>query len=314
MARKPRIHVPGGFYHVILKGNAGQDIFYSVEDTKFFESLISEGIERFGHRVHTYCWMKNHAHLVIQVSSIPLSKIMQNISFRYTLYINNKYGKTGHLFQGRYKAVLVDPENYLLQLVRYINLNPVKANIVNKPEEYKWSSYRAFIGKCSCDWLTMDYILKLFSENRADALDQYWHFVMEKEEEEVLKDLESGNINKYMLGDELFAEQALEKSENIDQNSMSIEKIISTVCRWFDITKEQLTSRDRTHKLGRIRAIIGYLIMEYANTSLTEYASYIHRDISTVSGGVARYRRKLLSETEEQADIAKLQNELGISN
>ena len=312
MARKPRIHVPGGFYHVILRGNAGQDIFYSVEDTKYFESLISEGIERFGHRVHTYCWMKNHVHMVIQVANIPLSKIIQNISFRYTLYINKKYDKTGHLFQGRYKAILIDPQSYLLQLVRYINLNPLTANIVNKPEEYRWSSYRAFVGKCRTDWLTLDYILKLFSDNRTEAIEQYQEFVQDRDEADLNIDFSSGNKHGYVLGDDLFAEKVIQASQSIDKNRMSIEKIITTACRSFDISKDQLISNDRARDLGRIRTIIGYLIIEYGSSSLSEYARYIKRDISTISGAVARYRKKLLSQSEEQIYMAKLEKELGV--
>ncbi len=117
MARKPRLHVAGGLYHVMLRGNGGQAIFFADADRYHLYLLLQEGIERYGHRVHGFCCMSNHIHLAVQVADIPLAKIMQNLSFRYTRWINQRKKRVGHLFQGRYKAILVDAEGYLLQLV-----------------------------------------------------------------------------------------------------------------------------------------------------------------------------------------------------
>jgi len=127
MARKPRLHVPGGLYHVILRGNGGQDIFFDDEDRYHLYLLLQHGVERYGHRIHGFCCMTNHIHLAIQVADEPLSGIMQNLSFRYTRWINKKQARTGHLFQGRYKSILVDADSYVLELVRYLHLNPVRA-------------------------------------------------------------------------------------------------------------------------------------------------------------------------------------------
>jgi len=100
----------------MMRGNAGHDIFFSSTDRTRFLLLIQQGIERYGHRVHAFCLMSNHVHLLIQVGSMPLAKIMQNLSFRYTRYVNQHRGVTGHLFQGRYKSLLVDADSYLLEL------------------------------------------------------------------------------------------------------------------------------------------------------------------------------------------------------
>ncbi|MBU0675034.1 MAG: transposase, partial [Proteobacteria bacterium] len=112
MARKPRIHYPGAFYHVMLRGNGGQNIFYSTADRSRFCLLMQEGVERYRHRIHAYCLMSNHVHLIIEVGTIPLSRIIQNLSFRYTRYINTKKKRIGHLFQGRYKSLLIDGDSY----------------------------------------------------------------------------------------------------------------------------------------------------------------------------------------------------------
>ncbi|NIT13027.1 MAG: transposase, partial [Candidatus Dadabacteria bacterium] len=262
MARKPRIHVPGGFYHVILRGNGGQDIFHEVDDTKYFENLVSEGVRRFGHRVHCYCWMKNHVHLVIQVSSTPLSKIIQNISFRYTLYFNKKYDTIGHLFHGRYKAILIDPQSYLLQVVRYIHLNPVKAKIVNKPEEYRWSSCRPYLGRCRCEWLTTDYVLRLFSKNREEAVADFQEFVADGLENVYEQQLPAGPVHRGILGDTEFIEEVCDVKINTDKK-MSMEKIVTTVCNKANLDSGQLASQNRARHISRIRTVIAYLIMEY---------------------------------------------------
>ena len=120
MARKPRVYYHGALYHVTLRGNAGQTVFFDNRDRTHFYLLVQEGIERFRHRIHAFCLMNNHVHLAIQVADIPLSRIIQNLSFRYTRWINWRQSRLGHLFQGRYKAVLVDADAYLLELTRYI--------------------------------------------------------------------------------------------------------------------------------------------------------------------------------------------------
>jgi len=146
MARKPRLHVPGGLYHVILRGNARQDIFFAPRDRTLFYELLQEGVTRFGYRVHAFCLMTNHVHLALQTGDQVLSAGMQNLSFRYARYANQRLDRVGHLFQGRFKAFLVDQDAYGLALVRYIHLNPVRARLVSQAAAYPWSSHRAYLG------------------------------------------------------------------------------------------------------------------------------------------------------------------------
>ena len=120
MARKPRIHYPGAVYHVILRGNAGQPIFFDDRDRYRLYLIVQFVVEKFGCRVHGFCFMTNHAHFVLQTGDISLSRIMQNLSLRYTKWINYTQSRTGHVFQGRYKALLLDADIYLMELVRYV--------------------------------------------------------------------------------------------------------------------------------------------------------------------------------------------------
>ena len=122
MARKPRIHYAGAVYHVIVRGNARQQIFSEAVDYLRFLRFIGEGVKKYGHRIHAFCLMPNHIHMAIQVGDISLSRIMQNLCFRYTQWVNRRQDRVGHLFQGRYKAVLVNADSYLLELVRYIHV------------------------------------------------------------------------------------------------------------------------------------------------------------------------------------------------
>lgn len=147
MARFERYHLPGSFYHVMLRGNDGQDIFFSDADHCAMCLLLQEGVEKYGHRIHAFCFMRNHIHLLIQVGEISLSKIMQNLAFRYSQKINRKNKRIGHLFQGRFKAILIEEHNYFTRLLRYIHTNPVRANVVDTPENYIWSSHNAYIGR-----------------------------------------------------------------------------------------------------------------------------------------------------------------------
>jgi len=145
MARAIRIDFPGALHHVIVKGNRDGDIFYNANDKKLFLSQLSSLVKKYGFTLYAYCLMDNHIHLLIETGDITLSKLMGELLTRYVQGFNKRWNKKGHLLGDRYKSILVDKESYLLVLVRYIHLNPVKAGIVKLPKEYPWSSYREYL-------------------------------------------------------------------------------------------------------------------------------------------------------------------------
>ena len=147
MPRKPRIHAEGAVYHVILRGNARQEIFSDDRDRFRFYDILHKSYERFRYRIVAFCLMSNHIHLAVQVGEVPLSRIIQNVAQRYTQWFNWRHQKCGHLFQGRYKAIMVDADSYLSELAAYLHLNAVRARIVQRPEQYLWSSQRVYLGK-----------------------------------------------------------------------------------------------------------------------------------------------------------------------
>src|SRR3990170_8349518 len=146
MARPLRIEFEGAFYHITSRGNLRDRIFFDDKDRETFLEILRRTKERYGYLLHAYALMGNHYHLLIETPKANISQIMQNINTSYTVYVNRKYQRSGHLFQGRFKGIIVDKDEYLIALSRYIHLNPVRAKIVQKLEDYKWTSYKAFIG------------------------------------------------------------------------------------------------------------------------------------------------------------------------
>ncbi len=162
MARKPRVEFDGAFYHVIVRGNQRQRTFQDDRDRAAYLQRIEHYRQRYGFRLYAYVLMSNHVHLLLETKGVGLSKIMQGIQASYTQSYNRRHRKVGHLFQGRYKAILCDRNAYLLELVRYIHLNPGRLREPEDPWRYRWSSHGAYLGKASPVKLDTQEILSQF--------------------------------------------------------------------------------------------------------------------------------------------------------
>ena len=170
MSRPLRIEYPGALYHITARGNAKQDIFFSDEDCHRFLELLGREIDQQRWLCHAYCLMGNHYHLLIETPEANLVKGMSRLNSVYTQYVNRRHERVGHLFQGRYKSIVVEKEGYLKELCRYIVLNPVRAGLVESPELWRWSSFRTTMGLDSEPvWLYKDWLLTLFGENGAQG-------------------------------------------------------------------------------------------------------------------------------------------------
>lgn len=286
MARKPRIHYPGAYYHVILRGNARQDIFFDGTDRYRFYLLLQEGTERFGHRIHAFCLMSNHVHLVVQVADKPLSKIMQNLSFRYTRWVNWRQNRSGHLFQGRYKSVVVDGDEYLLELVRYTHLNPVRAGIAKTPSAYRWTSHTAYCGNETIPWLTTEFVLAGFAPKLATARKRYASFISEGAGEGHRPEFHGrGSEDTRVLGDSSFVVRVLSEAEELPSpGRMTPERLAELVAAHYRLP--DLLGRSHRHAEGR--ASCAWVALETGICTLTEVARFFKRDISTVSAGARR--------------------------
>ena len=178
VARPLRIEFSGALYHITARGNAKKNIFKDSQDRKTFLEYFSNVIERHHWLCHAFCLMDNHYHLLIEVQCPTLKKGMRDLNGSYSQAYNRRHSRVGHLFQGRYKAIIVQKESYLLELSRYIVLNPVRARMVHSAEEWPWSSYRATVGlEPPPDYLTTDWILSAFGRKRGVAFQGYKKFV-----------------------------------------------------------------------------------------------------------------------------------------
>ncbi len=180
MARPLRIEFPGAVYHITSRGNARLPIFEDFKDKRQILSLLDHVTKRFHWYCHAYCLMDNHYHLIIETLEANLSLGMRQLNGVYTQWYNRKYKRVGHLFQGRFKSILVEKETYLLELCRYVVLNPVRAGMVTDPGKYTWSSYKATVGLTETPpYLNIDWILRHFGKARVDAQKKYRSFVKE---------------------------------------------------------------------------------------------------------------------------------------
>jgi putative transposase len=289
MARKPRLLYPGALYHAILRGNNGRVIFFDDQDRTRFYLLLQEGIERFGHRIHAFCLMTNHVHLAIQMGEIPLSRILQNLSFRYTRWMNWRQKGSGHLFQGRYKAVVVDADTYLQELIRYVHLNPVRAGIVKEPEGYLWSGHRAYLGLEMIPWLTTDWVLSQFSKRLTLARRAYRRFVHEGKgglhQEEYHRGL--GGDSR-ILGDDDFMDRMLGRKPMRPRPKASLDGIMQEVCRYYHLDEKDFLVPGKDRGLSEARWMAGWLAMELGVGTLSQLSIRTGRDVTTLSAGVKR--------------------------
>jgi putative transposase len=180
MARPLRIEFPGAVYHITARGNARQDIFVDDEDRELFFRVLEKVASRFQLAIHAYCLMDNHYHLLLETPQANLSKALRQLNGVYTQAFNRRHGRVGHVLQGRFKAILVDKDSYLLELARYVVLNPVRARMVKKPDAHRWSSFRATVGLDGAPpFLTIAWLLSQFARQRAAAQRRYREFVLQ---------------------------------------------------------------------------------------------------------------------------------------
>ena len=178
MARPLRLELAGGFYHVTSRGDGREDIYLSDGDREAWLTVLGEVCKRFNWVCHAWCQMSNHYHLLIETPEANLAKGMRQLNGVYTQRFNRQHGRTGHVFQGRYKAILVERDSYLLELARYVVLNPLRAGMVKRLETWPWSSYLATCGQAAApEWLRTDWILAQFGRQRAAAIRKYVEFV-----------------------------------------------------------------------------------------------------------------------------------------
>ncbi|MDQ6958864.1 MAG: transposase [Mariprofundaceae bacterium] len=297
----------------MMRGNGGNDIFFSPADRTRYLLLLQEGVERYGHRIHAYCLMDNHTHLLIQVGEISLSRIMQNLSFRYTRFVNRQQKRVGHLFQGRFKAILIDEDTYLLQLTRYIHLNPVRVGLCQLAKEYEWSSHLGYMGSVSTPWLHTEEILARFFPDVDRAKSMYAEFINQGMHESRREEFHTGSHSGLILGDDHFAERALVSSgcPGVAEQP-SVTNIINLVCAEFGIGEDDIKAAGKQRISSEARAMVALITQNTEGVTLTELGQVLNRELSSLSQAAGRLNKRAKDDQALKDMIMRIKNSVQI--
>jgi hypothetical protein len=247
----------------------------------------------------------------MEVEEIPLSKIMQILQFRYTRYFNRRYRKVGHLFQGRYKGILCEKDVYLLELVRYIHLNPVRAGVVGDPEKYPWTGHWSYMGKGKVDLLDKDLVLSRLGKSKYVARRRYGQFVSDG--------LSMGHQEKYYevkdqryLGEEEFIDQIEREKSRADRVIMEIpmKDMVMEVVNHMGIGRDRLYSLTRDRRGAHGRGIVAYLARKLTGSLVKDIARHFQREPMTISEAIIKIEDLMEKDKELATRIEDMRSSL----
>jgi len=313
MARPLRITFPGAFYHVTSRGNEGRTVFKSRRDREKFVEYLESASHRYKAVIHAYCLMDNHYHLLVETPLGNLPQIMHHINGAYTTYFNVKRKRSGHLFQGRYKAILVAIDEYAKELSRYIHLNPVRAKLVEIPEKYDWSSYKFYIGKQkSPKWLYRNFILSYFGTDISNAQKGYQRFVnalANAQHENLLEQV----VSSTLLGSAEFI--ALIKDTHLAEikpdNNVPALKELTERASMGDIFDAVESVAGEEQSLARDIKL--YLCRRYTAEKLKDIGKHFGIGESGVSKAYRRILEKIPEDTKLRTKIEEIERNLNLS-
>jgi len=310
VSRPLRIEYPGAFYHVTSRGNERRTLFQSNRDREKFLSYLESTHERYGAVIHVYCLMGNHYHLLLETPRGNLSKILHYVNGAYTTYFNIKRSRSGHLFQGRFKGILVDRDEYCKELSRYVHLNPVRAGMVKTPLEYPWSSYRYFVGRDKKpEWLTTDFILGDFGGEGGRGFKKYREYV-ERQENKEFDNPFKNVIASTLLGSREFIDRIkleyLEKKE-IDRRDLPALKKILIGPSLESIEKAVIKRVGRSDPL--FKKICIYLSYQRSGLNLREIGEYFGMQRSTISQLSRRFAEVIEGSQELRRVLGRIEKE-----
>jgi REP element-mobilizing transposase RayT len=280
MARPLRLEFAGALYHITSRGDRREAIYRDDEERQEWLEVRGQVYERFNWVIHGYCQMTNHYHLVAETVEGHLSRGMRQLNGLYTQQFNRRHHENGHLFQGRYKAILVQKDSHLLELTRYVVLNPVRAGMVTRPEDWVWSSYRVMIhAEREHQWLDVDWTLSQFGHDRTQAIAAYRQFVMAGKG---LPDPKVQVKHQMFLGNDAFIaahQQAIEKPETLREVSKAHKRAVA-------LSLSEYQSRYPQKDEAMVKA---YLSGAY---TMAEIGRHFNIHYMTVSRAVKKYEER----------------------
>ncbi len=320
MPRTGRLHIPGGFYHVAGRGLERRYIFDDVVDKQDFLARFGKSLLRVDARCLAWALMSNHYHFLIQAGNKPLSKLMASVLGGFAGSYNRRHDRAGYVFQNRFKSILIDADSYLLELVRYIHLNPVRAGMVagaKELERYRWAGHAGMMGKYKQGWHRASQALGYFGEDTRRAKNNYLRFLKDAKNKsssiniaggglirshggwENVKELRKEHI--YCIGDERilgssdfvenvlrFDDLGIDRREGLARKGWNLEKLALSICDQTGVTQEQLRSKARKGSLSEAKSMFCYLGSVELGFSLREVADYLFISQPSVSAWVKK--------------------------
>ena len=305
MSRPLRIEYPGAWYHVMNRGRRREVIFPGPEDYQRFVELLQEGSSMWGVRIAAYCLMPNHYHLLVQTPDANLSRFMRHVDGVYTQRFNRSHECDGSLFRGRYKAILIEADTYMLDLVRYIHRNPLRAGLVSRLDRYRWSSHKAYLSRSRrWSWLYSELVLSMLCQTVGDSADAYREFMQQEESGKLTAVLSKKNVPS-VLGSEAFVNwikrkfKGLRSRQEVPASRLlapGLEAIQLAVCEGYGIDRNELLSSKRGMS-NDARNIAVYLARQLSGQTLTAIGNAFGlQHYSSVSSVVSRMKQRIAND------------------
>ena len=315
MSRPLRIQYPDAWYHVMNRGRRGDEIFTEAKDYLSFIDLLKEIAEDYNVQISAYCLMPNHYHLLVQTPASNISRAMRHLNGVYTQRYNRTYNCNGQLFRGRYKAILVEADSYLLELLRYIHRNPLQANLVDNLQKYNWSSHKGYVSKAKkWDWLYKSFALSLFSKDHAESITLYKQFVSQEVPNEINEILGRTKLPP-VLGSKkfidkvkasFFSDKSREEIPEAKILAPDPDRILRAVSKFYHVGMDDLI-RSRRGYFNEPRNVAIYLTRRLRGDTLKEVGEVfgINKN-STVSSSVDRVKYEMKRDKNMRLRVEEL--------
>jgi len=325
MARPLRVEFSNAVYHVTARGNDRGKIYSDEKDYRKHLEIIEKNVERYGVRLYAYVLMGNHYHLLLETPDGGLGRFAHAVQSHYTNYYNRRHGRAGHLFQGRYKALLVEKESYLLEVSRYIHLNPARAGLVKRPEDWRWSSYRCYIGlEKRPKWLDSDEVLRCFGRQKTAAARRYRE-VVEAALKGPVEPEPPRAVAQLILGGDEFVEVVRKKLKDSPPrgagdlpsarklgawSEREAREAVENIAAAFSVSEKQILCRAGKNNLPRAAALM--LFRERSRWTLGEIAGYFGISYSAVTKSLDRTRKALEGDKKLERKLERISVQLKV--
>lgn len=290
MPYRRRIHVPGGTYHVVQRGSKLHPVFSQSEDYALFEYVLQAALRSTGARVHAYCWTTSSVYLALEVDGVSVAHFMQLLKSRYARRTQERRGDHGYFFQGRYDAVVIDPNAYLWKLIHYIHYVPVLTGLANSPDEFPHTSHHAYLETMNVAWLHKHTALGLLDHADQHAM-AYRELMSQPPTSQMVRLLERGEPNTPgILGGREFLDIVGRRMTRAPR--MTPDQITAYVCHLLNVSCDDVQSRSRLRKLALARALIAWHATAQGAATTAEISCYLGRAPSTLAQGISLYRER----------------------